>query len=368
MNREQVRDAIRDYILTWSTDEEEFDRLFMKLVQHQVEANPVYRRFVESKTNSCTSWDQVPPLPVSFFKEFQLRSYEGHRDEFCWESSGTTGKKSRTYLSDDGIYNTVIRELWPRQLMNFTGVTCRLIPNRLEWPHSSLSHFFATGLRQGPKPTNPGGPIYDFDTVTGRYKVNYPLLVGVLEECEDEHLPLRLVGTSYAIASVFDHLEEIGVRFQLEPSSFIVDTGGYKGIVADRSRDRFVEQAVHTLGVQRSNCLNEYGMSELSSHFWSTELTNWTALSEPVPRSTTEWWRVPPWVRVKIVDPITGEPDRGGVAVFYDLANVWSVAAIQTEDHIDIRVDRQGTYIRPIGRHVDADLKGCSITAERAMQ
>lgn len=365
-DEEELHKEILEYIKNWSRDPVMFDRLFRNLVMLQQLKNPLYDRFVKSTSNSIRSWREVPPIPVSFFKEFQLRSYEKHHEEYCWESSGTTGKKSRTYLSNSEVYDTVIRELWPSRFETYRGLSCRLIPNRLEWPHSSLSHFFSTGLRSEKYYTQQAH-TYNFDTVTGKFQVDLPAVVDLLEECEDSGRELRLLGTSYAIASVFDHLEEIGVRFQLPVGSCIVDTGGYKGLVRDRSRKEFLGQASHLVGVPESECLNEYGMSELSSHFWSTRLYNWDPFNVEDPLYE-EWWRVPPWVRVRAVDPITGEGQEGGVGVFYDLANVWSVAAIQTEDHIAIKRVHTTTYIRPLGRHIDADLKGCSITAERAMQ
>jgi len=239
----------------------------------------------------------------------------------------------------------VIEKLWKENVPKFEGNTYRLIPETSEWPHSSLAHFFTIG--------NSTEVVAEgcFRRWTPAYDSNDEL-ISVFEFHEETETPLRLCGTSYAIASVFDHMEKLNVRFQLPEGSTIMDTGGYKGIVRDRSRDEFLGQAEYNLCIPSKNCLNEYGMSELSSHFWS----HWI--------DGEEWWSVPPWVRVRSVDPFTGEDKNEGVGVFYDLANVWSCCAIQTQDIIEIKEGGGPEYIRPKGRMKEAELKGCSITAE----
>jgi hypothetical protein len=68
----------------------------------------------------------------------------------------------------------------------------------------------------------------------------------------------------------------------------------------------------------------------------------------------------PPWARVQIVSPETGrEVADGGVGLIrvFDLANVFSVAAIQTED---LGVRRGGGF-ELLGRAESAEPRGCSL-------
>ncbi|MEI7809208.1 MAG: acyl-protein synthetase, partial [Verrucomicrobiota bacterium] len=71
-------------------------------------------------------------------------------------------------------------------------------------------------------------------------------------------------------------------------------------------------------------------------------------------------FRFPPWVRVQIVSPETGcevaEGETGLIRIF-DLANVFSVAAIQTED-LGIR---RGEDFELVGRAQLAEPRGCSL-------
>jgi hypothetical protein len=68
----------------------------------------------------------------------------------------------------------------------------------------------------------------------------------------------------------------------------------------------------------------------------------------------------PPWARVQIVSPETGrEVAEGGTGLIriFDLANVFSVLAIQTED-LGIR---RGEQFELIGRAALAEARGCSL-------
>jgi hypothetical protein len=70
--------------------------------------------------------------------------------------------------------------------------------------------------------------------------------------------------------------------------------------------------------------------------------------------------KFPPWARAEIISPESGravaEGERGLVRVF-DLANVYSVQAIQTED-LGVR---RGVGFELAGRTENAEPRGCSL-------
>lgn len=345
-------------------NEETFNSLFMSLAFEQAQNNFVFNKLLQSRRESPSHlfehWSETPAVPMQFFKEFQMKSFDGAGR--YWESSGTTGKKSKTYYKTTSLYNLVIQKLWHAHVPKFLGHTIRLIPTHEEWPHSSLAHFFTKGMDRDSLDYH----VPEWDTgsyeheVESGFAIKYNSLAEKFLRYTGQQTPLRLVGTSYAIASVFDYIEKQGVKFQLPTDSMIIDTGGYKGIVRDRTREEFLRQSLSCLGIPEYNCLNEYGMSELCSHFWS---------GYPLEKEgdLTEWWSAPPWVRVRSIDPFTNKDMTGGVGVFYDLANVWSACAIQTQDLVEVRELNGQQYIRPLGRMKDAEMKGCSITAELAL-
>jgi hypothetical protein len=80
------------------------------------------------------------------------------------------------------------------------------------------------------------------------------------------------------------------------------------------------------------------------------------------PQPATRNFHFPPWARVRIISPETGrevaEGETGLIRLF-DLANVRSVLAIQTED----LADRRGERFELLGRAPQSEPRGCSLMA-----
>jgi hypothetical protein len=133
-----------------------------------------------------------------------------------------------------------------------------------------------------------------------------------------------------------------------------METGGFKGRSRSLPRPALYAALEEQLGVPLDRIVNQYGMTELGSQFYDS------VIREPdTPRRKLG----PPWARVRIVDPETGEdsaPDAPGVIVVVDLANTGSVVAIQTAD-----LGRSvGDGFEVIGREPGAEARGCSIAAD----
>ena len=95
-------------------------------------------------------------------------------------------------------------------------------------------------------------------------------------------------------------------------------------------------------------------MSELSSQAYDTR---WTDVAGAAGRRV---FRFPPWARARVLSPETGEevaPGQVGRIHVLDLANVFSVAAVQTED-LGRRLD-DGFEL--LGRAGAAEARGCSL-------
>ena len=106
--------------------------------------------------------------------------------------------------------------------------------------------------------------------------------------------------------------------------------------------------------------VNQYGMTELGSQFYDS-----TLVDPDGPRRKL----APPWTRVRLVDPTTGddvEVGELGMIVIHDLANTGSIAAIQTADLGRAVVGEDGEAIGfdVIGREAGAEARGCSVAAD----
>ena len=137
--------------------------------------------------------------------------------------------------------------------------------------------------------------------------------------------------------------------FRSEPlaGSRVMETGGYKNRSRTLLKGELHALITERLGVPRENIICEYGMSELSSQAYDSGIH---------PRV----FRFPPWVRVQIISPENGREvadGESGLIRIFDLANVFSVAAIQTED-LGVR---RGDGFELIGRAQLAEPRGCSL-------
>jgi hypothetical protein len=143
-----------------------------------------------------------------------------------------------------------------------------------------------------------------------------------------------------------------------------METGGYKN--RSRSLPKMELHALITerLGVPPENIVCEYGMSELSSQAYTVTSDEWQVTGEAASSChlspVTCHFRFPPWARVQLISPETGHEvadGETGLIRIFDLANVFSVIAVQTED-LGIR---RGDGFEVIGRAQMAEPRGCSL-------
>ena len=136
-----------------------------------------------------------------------------------------------------------------------------------------------------------------------------------------------------------------------------METGGFKGRSREVPREELHAQISSLLGIEATHILNQYGMTELGSQFYDS------VLADPAgPRRKL----IPPWVRVRLLDPESEEPvppGEPGLIQIHDLANTGSIAAIRTADlGRTVRGEPDGFEV--LGRIEGAEERGCSIAAD----
>ncbi len=353
-----------------ASGQRQFADLALELFALQFANNSAYRRICEVRQLTPTTvqnWTQIPAVPTAAFKELELTSLAPDERSAVFHSSGTSGQKPSRHFHGAASLALYEASLWqwflPNTLPDFKSslhdlrFAC-LTPPSAQVPHSSLVHMFRSiqcqlgdaGVLVGAtkfhgKVMPDGGWALEFDDVRE-----------VVAESTRQGDPVFLLGTAFSFVQLLDFLVENNLRFQLPAGSRVLETGGYK------NRSRVLPKAelhaliTERLGVPGQNIICEYGMSELSSQAYDREIQNseFTIHSQPRP------FHFPPWSRVQIISPETGrevaEGETGLIRVF-DLANVFSVAAIQTED-LGIR---RGDGFELIGRAQLAEPRGCSL-------
>ncbi len=177
--------------------------------------------------------------------------------------------------------------------------------------------------------------------------VDFKKTTRLLEMFCDGSQPFAIVGTAFGFVHLLDHLTGSYRKYKLPPGSRVMETGGYKGRSRVMSKAKLHQLLSEQFGLADSQIISEYGMSELSSQGYD---------------NPDHIFRFPPWARVQIISPETKREvgiGETGLVRIYDLANVYSVMAIQTED-LAIRRD-DGFEL--IGRANEAEPRGCSLMA-----
>jgi len=150
--------------------------------------------------------------------------------------------------------------------------------------------------------------------------------------------PLLLLGTAFLFVHLLDYLGDRRLRLELPHGSCALETGGYKGRSRSLPKATLHALIAQRLGISPDHIVCEYGMSELSSQAYDLAIGVSPAICLGTPERI---FRFPPWARVQIVSPETGcevwEGETGLLRVL-DLANVYSVLAVQTEDPRSARV------------------------------
>ena len=367
---------LRDSIIA-GFDGEHFDDLAVELFALQYQYNPVYRSLcarramspsrlsaVRAMTPSFAGrWTMAPFMPTSAFKLEAVTCLSREERSAVFHSSGTTEQKPSCHYHNAESLLVYETSLWKWFQANFevVGELVFLTPGKSAAPSSSLVHMFDT-IRQifSLPETAFTGNI----STAGSWEVDFDATVQRLKSAENTGKPLTLLGTAFSFVHLLDHLAENNLEFRLPAGSRVMETGGYK------NRSRVLPKAeLHALitkrlGIAPENIICEYGMSELSSQAYAVMGNGWRMTREvaTTPQSSlaTHRFRFPPWARVQIISPETGkevaEGETGLIRIF-DLANVFSVAAIQTED-LGIR---RGAGFELVGRAQSAEPRGCSL-------
>jgi hypothetical protein len=240
------------------------------------------------------------------------------------------------------------------QMANGKWQVAILTPPPAQAPHSSLVHMFETIRRELAWSGSAFVGEVDGD---GAWTLDEEAALERLRAASGSRRPLLIFGTAFSFVHLLDYLAEQDLRFELPPGSCALETGGYKGRSRSLPKTELHGLISERLGISPGHIVCEYGMSELSSQAYDAAVAC-SRSTLHAPRS----FHFPPWARVQIVSPETGcevaEGETGLIRVF-DLANVYSVMAIQTED-LGLR---QGDGFALMGRAAVAEPRGCSLMA-----
>lgn len=355
-----------------------FSELALELFELQFGHVAPYRRISEARDltpSRVRSWRELPAVPTTAFKTIEFTSLPPALRTTIFQSSGSTQQRPSRHIHNAAslaLYECALRAWFAVHLLPETstaGAAARPSSPRLRFlaltpepravPHSSLVHMFATVMREW------GSPASSF---LGRvdahrtWRLETERALESLAAAAGAAEPVCVLGTAFGLVQLLEALDQVAGRIQLAPGSRVLETGGYKGRSRALPRAELYAWIGRALGVPPSHIVSEYGMCELSSQAYDLVISK--DLRHPEPDSATRppsgrQFRFPPWARALVISPETGREvgvGEAGLLRVVDLANVWSVLAVQTED----LVRRQAQGFEYLSRAQASEWRGCS--------
>jgi hypothetical protein len=335
---------------------ENFDTLALEAFRLQCREIPAWRRFCAARgvdPERVTRWQDVPALPVFAFRSLPLHLGEPRE---IFRSSGTTGgagERSVHYHPFPELYRQVIDLTFAPavfgqgfgQAKGSPLATRRpllsLVPSRHDVEDSSLG-FWAEHILER------HGDPHSVVAMTPE-GVDTDAADAFCRRAAGAGEPVSILATALAL---LDWLER-GHPAALPAGSTLVETGGFKGRRREISRPELLALACRQLGLEPQQVVREYGMSELTGHFYTEALAD----GDP------DLFAVPHFLRVRALDPESLEEapaGKPGLLAIFDLSNLGSACHLLTQDLGQV----EGDFFRLLGRAQGAALRGCSLTAE----
>ncbi|NOY49773.1 MAG: acyl transferase [Chlorobi bacterium] len=308
-----------------------FNEMALKIFQFQFENNTIYKSYVENigkNPTAVNTVDDIPFLPISFFKSHRVLSRELPAQKI-FSSSGTGNQgNSKHYVADLCVYEQGLLKGFQMFYGNIADyVILALLPSYLERGGSSLVYMADKLIKLSGK------------TESGFYLDEYESLNTTLGRLKTEGKKVILLGVGYAL---LDMAEKFDVDFQ---ELIIMETGGMKGRRREMLKEELHKVLCDGFGVEKIH--SEYGMTELLSQAYS---------------KGNGIFNCPPWMKIKIRDindpfAFVDENKSGGINVI-DLANVYSCSFIETQDLGKAYAD--GSF-QVLGRFDNSDIRGCNL-------
>ena len=313
------------------SNQKQFEKIALKVFRFQYENNMVYRQFCEFlniNKGSVKSIQQIPFLPIQFFKSHSVVSNSDAIQE-TFTSSGTTGiTTSKHLITDISKYEESYRNAFSEFYGNIEDYAIlALLPSYLERNGSSLIYMVKDLIELSNNENS------------GFYLNNYDALISKLTELDAGGQNVILIGVTYALLDLIEKQ-----KFQLK-NTIIMETGGMKG-----KRKEIIREELHQIlcdGFGVSNIHSEYGMTELLSQAYS--------LGNGI-------FECPNWMNILIRDTedaltYISHGKTGGINVI-DLANINSCSFIATQD---LGKKYPNNSFEVLGRFDNSDIRGCNL-------
>lgn len=313
--------------------QQDFESTALAVFSYQYENNENYNFFcraIDRKPDTVNSLEEIPFLPIEFFKTYRILNDDNTYEEI-FTSSGTTGSQtSKHYVADLDLYEQTFYKAFHQFYGNLEDyVVLALLPSYLERKGSSLIYMADAFIKSSKHPES------------GFYLDDYQGLAKNLKRLDAQGQKILLIGVSFALLDLVE-----SETFSLE-NTIVMETGGMKGRRKEMTRQELHQILTRGFGVAEIH--SEYGMTELLSQAYSQGKGLFSC-----PSTMQVFIREPE-------DPFNFLPDgkNGGLNVI-DLANLHSCSFIATQD---LGKKYEDGKFEILGRFDHSDIRGCNLLA-----
>jgi len=326
--------------------EQDFVKHALALFHYQYENNEVYHSFcnlLKINPAKITSVEQIPFLPISFFKTHNVKTGNFEPEIEFW-SSGTTSQKiedriwntennnrfdfSRHFIKSRSFYESSFIKSFEYFYGNPEEYCfLALLPNYLEQKHSSLIYMMNRLISLSKY------------AESGFYLNNFEELYRQILLLQEKNIKTILFGVSFAL---LDFAEQFTFS---APELTVFETGGMKGRRVEIVKEELHQILCNAFGVKTIH--SEYGMCELLSQAYSSGNNRFTT---------------PPWMKILLRDerdPLhcSNSLSSGAINII-DFANLYSCAFIATDD---LGKKSENGMIEILGRLDASQIRGCNL-------
>lgn len=305
--------------------DEDFTRIAFLVFKYQYKRIPIYKSYcdlLKRTPEKITDIEQIPFLPIQFFKSHRIINESDQVDQ-VFSSSGTTGlATSKHFISDINLYIKSFLKGFDLAYPNWKKTTIiGLLPSYLEREGSSLIYMVDYLIK---------------NTHNTESKFQLEITDDFVNFLENSDTPKIIFGVTFALLK----MAEKGIK---PKNTIIIETGGMKGRGKELTRSdlhhvlqqKLTPRAIHS----------EYGMTELLSQAY---------LKDSV-------FECPSWMKVLLreaADPFAITQSGKGVINVIDLANINSCSFIATDDLGKLNID--GSF-EVLGRLDYTQIRGCNL-------
>lgn len=300
---------------------QDFNDTALEIFEYQSQTNPLYKSYLQKlsiKPFSIQRIEDIPFLPIEFFKSHEIKSGNWETDKVFLSSGTGTKGRSAHHIRDLNFYKQVSQQIFSFHFGEMSkNQLIALLPSYLEQGDSSLIYMVDNLMQIG-------------DKNSGYVKVHQ-----FSSKMTQSSAKIILIGVTYALLDLANELNEpLNIPI-------LIETGGMKGRKKEITRSELHEN----LSLLSSNIYTEYGMTELLSQAYGQNgILEWPTWSKSLIRDLN--------------DPFAIHSIGSGALNIIDLANVDSCCFIETKDLGKVH---QNGQFEVLGRMDNADIRGCSL-------